>query len=344
MITNFEGPNADEVWLQAVERFQGGQDVADQMSRAGATKELLHAAFSIDNPTQRWIVSRQPPINPAFALAEVVWIVTGRRDVGFLSPWNSQLTDYVGDGPELHGAYGYRLREHFGLDQLEQAFRALESDANTRQVVLQIWDGRVDLPEEDGKPRDRDIPCNTSSLLKLRSGRLEWLQILRSNDMFRGVPYNFVQFTSLQEILAGWLGAECGSYVHLSDSLHIYADDLASVVESRMTVDTAANTDALGLPFEESIEVFRQLENRAVQLASMNATAASIEKTVQWDDAPTAYRNILMILGAQAARNKREPDLAESIVEACTNPAYRQLWSRWRDSRTTSRDQGIRTS
>jgi len=79
----FEGTTADEVWLMAASKFEDANAVREQSSRAGLTRELLGAVFTIKNPRQRWITSRQPAINPAFAIAEVVWIVSGRRDAAF---------------------------------------------------------------------------------------------------------------------------------------------------------------------------------------------------------------------------------------------------------------------
>ena len=61
-----------------------------------------------------------------------------------------------------------------------------------------------------GNPSAEDIPCNLSSLLKIRKNQLEWMQINRSNDIYRGLPYNIVQFTTLQELMASWLGIEVG--------------------------------------------------------------------------------------------------------------------------------------
>ena len=212
MFRSFEGPTADHVWQQLAEEFRAGDGVLVQPSRGGATKEILHAAVTINDPRQRWVASRQPPLNVAFALAEVVWIMTGRNDLAFLKAWNSRLPEYVGNGPHLHGAYGYRLRHHKGVDQVTRAYEALRNNPDTRQAVLQIWDSSIDLPQPDGTPVDKDIPCNVMSLLKVRDGKLEWLQVIRSNDLFLGVPHNFVQFMCLQEIMAGWLGVECGAY------------------------------------------------------------------------------------------------------------------------------------
>ncbi len=332
MIAAFRGLSADEAWLQAVDEFRRQGEGVEQASRNGPTKEILHTVFSIEDPLQKWVFSRTPPINIAFALAEVVWMMTGRRDQEFLLFWNSKLLEFVGNDPDLHGAYGYRLRHHWGFDQLKQAFRALEENLDSRQVVLQIWDGTVDLPMEDGQPRNSDIPCNTSSLLKVRAGKLEWMQILRSNDMFRGLPYNFVQFTSIQEIMAGWLNIGCGSYNHLSDSLHVYKKDWDNVMASNATHDIPPNTDSLALPFWESEQALREVANRIELMISDSAIPSSVAELSQAADLPEAYQNILTVLTAEFLRRRREPILAESAIESCTNPAYVWLWSQWRDS------------
>ena len=109
MISPIQGHSADKVWLEAVGAFRRSNWVRAQASRGGSTKEILHVAISIADPRQRWVVSREPPLNLAFALAEIVWIMTGRRDLAFLDYWNRKYRDFVGPGPELHGAYGYRI-------------------------------------------------------------------------------------------------------------------------------------------------------------------------------------------------------------------------------------------
>ena len=333
MISAFRGPSADHVWQQAAEAFRRSDGVRRQNSRRGPTREILHVATSITDPRQRWVVSRQPPLNLAFALAEVVWIMTGRRDLAFLEYWNTKYRDFVGPSPELHGAYGYRLRHHLGIDQLERARQVLERNPDSRQVVLQIWDSREDLPAPDGTPADQDVPCNIVAVPKIRDGRLQWLQVIRSNDMFLGVPHNFVQFTSMQEILAGWLGVECGSYTQISDSLHVYDHDWKRVVDSTALPSVSRNTDRLDLPKQESDRVFKQLERRILMMIDRKAKPDSLEGLASWDDAPEAYRNIAVVLTAEALRRRNLAKAAARIMSRCTNPAYRLLWSRWCSSR-----------
>src|ERR1035437_3254192 len=99
-------------------------------------------------------------------------------------------------------------------------------------------------------------------MLKLRNGKLYWTQIMRSNDLFRGTPYNFVQFTMLQELLAGWLGVTMGSYTQLSDSLHVYESDLENVA-SHVAVDAPISEDNLLLSKDISDSIWPSL-NKAV--------------------------------------------------------------------------------
>lgn len=102
------------------------------------------------------------------------------------------MEKFAGKGENYHGAYGKRIRSHFGFEQIEKTYEALQSIPESRQVVMQIYDARVDFPINNGTPQDEDIPCNICSLLKVRNGKLEWSQIMRSNDVLLGMPYDFV--------------------------------------------------------------------------------------------------------------------------------------------------------
>lgn len=309
MIKVFEGSTADEIWQKATLEMLDDKNVQHQSGRGGTTRELLHVTFTLQDPRQRWIVTRHPALNPAFAIAEVIWILNGRSDSAFLNYWNSQLPRYAGNANEYHGAYGFRLRHHFGFDQLNQAYLSLRHNP-------------------DGRPVNADIPCNISSLLKIRNGRLEWMQIMRSNDLFRGVPYNFIQFTSLQEVLAGWLGVELGSYNHLSDSLHLYNKD-AEVIDIGFLDNVKRNTDSLCLSKQESdivlVKVSQYIEAMTVPTLLREELITLVAKL----DVPSAFKNLLYIIAAEAARKRGWIPLSSEIVSKCSNPILLQTWERW---------------
>jgi len=327
----YRGPTADDVWRQvyrAMMAMAGCQKV--QESRGGATLELLHVALEIQYPQQRWIVSRQPAINPALGIAEVFWILAGGNDAPVLNYWFPDLPKFAGEGNTYPGAYGYRLRRQFGVDQIRRACDILSSDPTSRQVVLQLWDASSDLPHDDGRPRCKDIPCNVTALLKVREGRLEWTQILRSNDLHRGLPYNILQFTMLQEVMAGWLGIEIGSYYHWSDSLHVYVDDAAHF-SCASPAELESNRDSLTIDIARGEVLVEELYRRTVELTKPEVTESRLEELIMIPEAPVGYQNLMRVLGSESARRRARQDQAVAVMEGCTNPQLVQAWSAWRE-------------
>lgn len=323
-----EDENADSLWLQAAAWFKPGGLATLQGGRGGETAEVLRAALTLKDPRQRWITSRAPAMNPAFALAEVIWIMSGRNDSAFLNYFNPVLPRFAGDGATYHGAYGYRLRKHFGIDQLERAFKALSVAPDSRQVVLQIWDSPTDMPHEDGRAQADDIPCNVVALLKLRGGRLEWTQIMRSNDLIRGLPHNIVQFTSLQEILAGWLGVEVGSYHHFADSLHLYERD-APASDRTAPRTLPSNDDSIALPKPTSDKSFVELSALGDRLSSASADAEAVFEALDSVAIDPTFRSWAAILAADALRRRKAFGTMESVLRDCPNQCLATMFERW---------------
>lgn len=329
MFKVFSGATADELWCNAAEGFKNDDICESSNGRTGATREILNACLHLENPRMRWVVSRLPPINIAFALAEVIWIIRGRNDAEFLNYFNRELPKFAGFTDTYHGAYGYRLHHALGINQLERAYKVLKATPESRQVVLQIWNSALDLPSEEGIPVASDIPCNITAMLKVRNGRLWWTQVMRSNDLFLGFVHNVVQFTTLQEVIAGWLSLEVGSYHHYSDSLHVYDRDYEKMA-TFVKCEAPANTDRLDFDKGVSDKAFKALENLVERIINTEYTASEI--LLFWDSLskPAAFNNIGLILICEGWRRRRM-DLSEiaDILEQCTNLTYCFLYKRW---------------
>ena|SRR3972149_3141759 len=325
---NFQGNTANQVWLQVIKALESQPASEITSSRLGNMHELLHVGITIHEPRRRWIPSRIPAINPAFALAEIIWIVNGSNEAKIINYWNPVLPRFAGYTKYYHGAYGFRLREHFDFDQLEKAYYSLQKNGLSRQVMLQMWDPGIDFPNDYGQPVSEDIPCNLSSLLKIRNDKLEWMQINRSNDIYRGLPYNIVQFTVLQEIMAGWLGIDVGTYNHLSDSLHLYVDDLKELGYIDQEPENR-NTDRLNLSYDETQIYFRALFNKMKFIVNNELSESDFYKFFDDNLKVRALDNMFLIIGADAARRNRYDDMASELVNKCTNPIYRELWKNW---------------
>lgn len=321
----FSSDHANGIYYQAASLLVEAQE---QSSRAGSTREVLHAVVHLRDPRQRWITTRVPAMNPAFALAEVLWILLGRNDSRFVTFFNTQLPRFAGAGRTFSGAYGHRLRRAYGIDQLERAASALRHNAESRQVVLRIWDSALDLPNMAGVPAHEDVPCNIVSLLKVRAGALHWTQIIRSNDILLGLPHNLVQFTSLQEVMAGWIGVEVGTYTQLSDSLHVYEADLKHL--RHLSNDPPPhNTDRINLPQAESEDAIARLGEMVDLLCADTIIERSFHRIRRELSLPRALLNWRSILSAEIARRRGWPDAAEEAIAECDNPVLRVLWINW---------------
>ncbi len=320
----FSGSTADDVWIDAISELSrdGASDVE---SRNGITTEIRPAVFHITNPRMRWIVSKHPAMNPAFALAEVLWIIAGRDDTAFLEHWFPKYSSFVGGSGTQPGAYGDRLKRKFGFDQLYRAAEVLKNDPDTRQVVLQIWDPDSDLPKRTGEPQSGDIPCNIAGCLKIRDGKLHWLQMMRSNDADRGFPHNVVQFTMLQEILAGWIGVEIGDYTHIADSFHLYTSK--RICEARTDI-VPLNP---GAPLTMNYEVFEsELQCIMGWLDQLRvANLKTLDQMIASDPLSVPFENIRLLLTADHLRARGDSGGAEKLVEQIRDDAYRQMWELW---------------
>lgn len=325
MINCIEDKTANEVWKKATKKLLKHGSVVN--GRNGETLELLHTMLSIENPRQKWIYDRIPPISIGYSLAEMVWIMNGEEQSDIINFWNPNLSRYSGNEKIYYGAYGKRMRAHFKFDQLEKASNALQNVPESRQVVIQIYDTKKDFPIDDGKPRNSDIPCNICSMLKIREEKLEWTQIMRSNDILLGMPYDFIQFTSLQEILAGWIGIEVGTYTHYSDSLHLYCSD-----SSRIGMNNARqliNSDSLSLCKNESQKIFTEIYKRMISLMNNNISEKEIFSLAHLKSEYVAYNNIMLIIAAYVARKLHYSNLEQELVNLCKNELYIMMWNSW---------------
>lgn len=340
---SIEAATADDAWRQAGRQLQGQTGI--QSGRDQPTRELLHVAFSIADPRQRVVFAR--PFNPALAIAEVIWILAGGNASEFLVFWNPRLKQFRDADPrKFHGAYGFRLGSRPNLqvstesalrvasneespDQLRLAYEALRRTPDSRQVVLQFWDPAIDSPNPE--PRSADVPCNLVSHLMIRGGRLEWLQVMRSNDLMWGTPCNFVQFTCLQEIVAGWLDVDVGSYVHISDSLHVYERHWSDLDVLQLSVQPSLPVNHADLRiggYEAWERTFGLVADAAVQLAGP-ITPQEVQAVMRKATGlPAGYLEWISLLASESLRRSGY-DLEATKLIARAGEYWAESWRRW---------------
>lgn len=193
-------------------------------SRAGVVYDLGPTVFQLPSDKLNLITLNKRALNPFFAIAEAAWVIGGLNDLEHLNYYIKTYGDFSDDGKTLNGAYGYRLRKQYGFDQIDFAIEELKTNPESRRCVLSMF-STSDLINTGSK----DIPCNTSIMLKIRSGKLDLTVINRSNDIYWGLPYNFFVFQVLHYYVASRINVKVGTQRHFTDSLHLYEKDINNI-------------------------------------------------------------------------------------------------------------------
>lgn len=207
--------NPADAFLTSLEGLtQRGQTVE---VRGTITRELLSQTVTFDLPLERCITVPHRKNNIFATIAETMWVIAGRDDIDFLTPYIPRAIAFSDDGERWSGAYGPRLRNWHGTDQVAEVTSLLRSDPSSRRAVMSIFD-----PARDFVP-SKDIPCTNWLHPIVRDGAVHLDVVMRSNDIIWGFSgINSFEWTVLLEMLAEWLGVRVGSVTFFISSLHLY--------------------------------------------------------------------------------------------------------------------------
>lgn len=216
-----------------------------QKSRAGETKEHLGIVVQSQNPRDRLFF--RDGYNLAFQLQEAIAYWTGQNP-GYVERYNSNMEQFMTDGKLEGSAYGRYLR-HIPHDQIARVIEQLGENPDTRQAVINFH--QSDVERYDGP----DVACTIYLQFIIRDGKLNCFANMRSQDMHWGYPYDVHNFQWLQEVLAGILNIELGSYTHYMNSCHYYlereqelfdgADTMQSVTFPDIRLDSSSVTEVM---------------------------------------------------------------------------------------------------
>lgn len=173
---------------------------------------------------------------------ELFWFLSGDTNesnlrangVDIWKEWaDAEHTRRFGREPgDLGPVYGYLWRSfggHYpkrdGIDQLERLITEIETNPNSRRLIVSGWDPRecdnVDLP-----------PCHTLFQFKIEQERVLHCQLYqRSADAFLGVPFNISSYALLTHLIAHVCKLEVGDFIYTLGDYHIYQNHVEQVNE-----------------------------------------------------------------------------------------------------------------
>lgn len=212
------------------------------------TAALPGLSFSIDIESDGFPLLTLRKIPLKLFIAEQGWFISGaRKPEIFLRKFTRIWDDFTNPGDVVTVAYGYRWRRHFGRDQLGSLIKLLQKDPSSRHGVVVTWD-----PAGDGLGgiSKSNVPCPYTFTVNIIGGRLNMMNVVRSNDMILGFPHDVAGFALLQCILAQKLNVKPGVYTHVIANAHIYAthyeaaDELISrkVISEKIKLDLPKNS------------------------------------------------------------------------------------------------------
>ena len=185
----------------------------------GALLELQGTVFRIDNPRTRLSLSAERSVLFS-AVGELLWYLRGSSALKVISYYLPVYKKDSSDGYTIHGAYGPRILDSGGHDQLANVIKLLKAKPTTRRAVISLF-----RPDDISRER-KEVPCTVSLQFMIRDGRLNCIATMRSNDAILGLPHDVFTFTMLQEIIAREVNVGLGYYQHAAASFHIYTDQI----------------------------------------------------------------------------------------------------------------------
>lgn len=193
--------------------------------KVGNTRELSNIQFTLEDINDNVITFEKRGLNIPYILGELSWYFKGDNSVNYINKFGKMWNKLSDDGVTNNSAYGYLLKYKHGFDQIELIIDLLKTDYISRRAVLNINVPNPHVIET------HDEPCTIALQFLMRDNKLHCTGIMRSNDIWFGLPYDVIFFTELQKYIARRLNVEYGTYTHFVVSLHLYDKDFNDVLD-----------------------------------------------------------------------------------------------------------------
>lgn len=216
--------------------------------KVGNTRELRNIQFTVKDVSDAYISVRNPSVK--YMLGELIWYLAGSRETAFISRFAPFWNTISDNGITSNSAYGFLINNRYEFNQLYTIVELLKQDPASRRAVINLNYANANVI------RTKDEPCTIALQFYIRENKVHCTGMMRSNDIWRGLPYDIVYFTLLQTIIAKALGKEVGSYTHFATSLHMYDRDNEKI---RKCLEPSRQLKKFKLNYEELFASARYL-------------------------------------------------------------------------------------
>ncbi len=186
---------------------------------AGKAKELSNVGWLLEDARNGIVLSPFRNLNYAYTVVAMLGLFQeGRKNVEPICHYNPDKAGFL--NPQLDewdGSYAHRLHKY---NQLPKMYEILKRDPNSRKAVVSFYN-----PAHDFHYYESRNVCEALSLIfTVKNKKLNATATFRSQDLLE-LPYDVIQLTFLQSVLASWLHLEVGEYYHFTQSLVAFEQD-----------------------------------------------------------------------------------------------------------------------
>ena len=147
------------------------------------------------------------------------WLEAGDMGYGYGHQWRNFGGWDIKDSPED--------RHYTGVDQVIEMLQALKDNPYSRRHIITAWNphqlDKTALP-----------PCHILHQYQVTpDGKLNSSFLMRSNDVYLGLPTNIMGYALLNILFANLLNHEPGELVYMGNDVHIYNNQM-DVVEMQL--------------------------------------------------------------------------------------------------------------
>lgn len=183
--------------------------------------EMRNVTLVLDPEASTYCLGRYP--SQEYLEKELDFYASGSRqleDAVKMSKFWSKCSD---DGKTINSNYGFLLfhdENKHGFTQFEHAINCLRNNPDSKKAVMTLY-------SKEHAYISNDNPCTLIINLYIQGDTLNMQVIMRSNDLWYGMPYDLpffrvVHYTALAMLKRTYPNLELGYHIHQALNLHFY--------------------------------------------------------------------------------------------------------------------------
>lgn len=266
-MTTIKCDSLNEGYQWCIKAFQENAKTSNGRQQ-GEIHELLDVELVLSDPRKSVLSLPMRNMSRKYAAGEFLLYMRGTNDAEAFKFYSKTWARLQNPDGTINSAYGYRWFKNVGdgnggiNTRFLFAVQQLLENPDTKNAVIMLRD------DDDIMPNLKDRCCTLALCFNIRDGKLNMRTIMRSQDLWTGLPYDVFCFTRLQQIVlyeynskSGRDKIELGTYTHQVLNLHVYAKHWDRIKGYNPIMLNTAEAYAFPEFTDKSMEHFPTLQN-----------------------------------------------------------------------------------